>query len=159
TGLEEDGIYNPFRDGTRVYVTLPGGRREGFTFRPTLAEGLAGSLLQIWKPRFVPDPGVTSELTVANRTLRAGDDGSVLSDWGSGQPYNPGSSLFAGGTYLLTTSDGLAYAIDGATGDLERVLDANGNTLTFTDDAIISSAGPRVDIERDPQGRISAVVD
>ena len=31
---DEPDLYTPFRDGTRVYVTLPGGQREGFTFRP-----------------------------------------------------------------------------------------------------------------------------
>src|SRR5205823_4314257 len=101
---------------------------------------------------------VTSELTVADWTLRVGDDGSFY-DWGSGLPYNPGDSALGGGKYLLTTQDGLAYVIDGSTGDLERVLDPNGNTLTFTDDAILSSAGPKVTFERDPQGRITAVVD
>src|SRR5262249_27349556 len=45
TGDEADLIYNPFRDGTRVYVTLPGGKREGFTFHPTLAPGIRGSFL------------------------------------------------------------------------------------------------------------------
>src|SRR5262249_20866242 len=30
TGDEQNGIHNPFRDGTRVYVTLPGGKRESF---------------------------------------------------------------------------------------------------------------------------------
>jgi hypothetical protein len=34
TGDEADGIYNPFQDKSRVYITLPGGRREGFTFQP-----------------------------------------------------------------------------------------------------------------------------
>ena len=33
TGLEEEFIYNPLYDSARVYVTLPGGIREGFTFR------------------------------------------------------------------------------------------------------------------------------
>src|SRR5262249_22037373 len=31
TGRENLGAYNPFRVGTRVYVTLPDGRRVGFT--------------------------------------------------------------------------------------------------------------------------------
>ncbi len=40
--LEEFGIYNPFKNGSRVYLTLPGGARQGFTFRPTLAAGFRG---------------------------------------------------------------------------------------------------------------------
>ena len=55
TGLEDDLIYNPFFDGARVYVTLPGGQREGFTFSPQPAPGLAGSFLGIFKPNFEAD--------------------------------------------------------------------------------------------------------
>ena len=39
------------------------------------------------------------------------------------------------------------------------VTDANGNTLTFTDAGIASSAGPQVTFDRDPQGRIVAATD
>jgi hypothetical protein len=60
TGDEQNGIFNPFRDGTRVYVTLPGGKREGFTFRPTEENAF---LLTFFTPSFVPDPGVTDQLT------------------------------------------------------------------------------------------------
>src|SRR5262249_5392831 len=35
SGAEDVGVSTPFRDGTRVYLTVPGGRREGFTFRAT----------------------------------------------------------------------------------------------------------------------------
>ena len=34
TGRESSGVYEPLRDGTRVYLTLPSGERVGFTFRP-----------------------------------------------------------------------------------------------------------------------------
>ena len=62
------GIYNPFRDGTRVYVTLPGGRREGFTFQPDAGAGLRAAVLGFYDPSFVPDPGVTSRLSVPDVT-------------------------------------------------------------------------------------------
>ncbi len=45
TGLEEELIYNSFVKGTIVFVTLPGGKRERFTFEPQLAPGLKGSFL------------------------------------------------------------------------------------------------------------------
>ena len=70
TGLEDGLIYNPFTDGTRVYVTLPGGHREGFTFHPTLAPGYRGSLLGIYTPSFAPDAGVTDQLSVPSLTWR-----------------------------------------------------------------------------------------
>ena len=48
----------------------------------------------------------------------------------------PPPSAF-GGTYILTTQDGLAYEIDGDTGKLQIVADADHNSLTFTDDGIV----------------------
>ncbi len=35
TGLESAGVYAPFMDGTRLYLTRPDGVRTGFTFTPT----------------------------------------------------------------------------------------------------------------------------
>ena len=34
TGVPSPGTYPAFHEGTHVYVTLPGGKREGFTFHP-----------------------------------------------------------------------------------------------------------------------------
>jgi RHS repeat-associated protein len=157
TGSEADGIYNPFSDGTRVYVTLPGGTREGFTFHPTLAPGYAGSFLGIYRPSFTPDAGVTDQLSVPSFDLTLNDDGTV-SAYGDGLAYNPASPAFDG-FYVLTTKDGLSYQIDGSTGQLLTATDANGNTLTFSDSGIVSSAGPQVTFDRDPQGRITSVTD
>jgi RHS repeat-associated protein len=157
TGDEADLIYNSFQDRTRVYVTLPGGKREGFTFHPTLAPGFRGSFLGIYVPSFTPDAGVTDQLTVPSFNLAVSTDGTV-SSYGDGLPYNPASPLFAG-YYVLTTKDGLAYQIDGNTGSLRQVTDANSNTLTFSDAGIVSSAGPQVTFARDPQGRITALTD
>jgi len=157
TGSEADLIYNPFTEGTRVYVTLPGGERQGFTFRPTLAPGFAGSFLGIYDPSFVPDAGVTSQLSVADADLMLGPDGQFYS-YADGTPYNASSPAF-GGVYTLSTKEGLAYAIDGNSGKLMTATDAHGNTLTFSDAGITSSAGPQVTFDRDPQGRIVAVTD
>ncbi|MHB0960422.1 MAG: putative Ig domain-containing protein [Pirellulaceae bacterium] len=157
TGMEDYLIYNAFYDGARVYVTLPGGRREGFTFRPQQAAGYKGSFLGIFYPQFVPDAGVSSQLSVPRFDLFVTDDGQLI-DAGGGLPYNPSNTAF-GGRYVVTTNDGLAYEIDGDSGDLVTVTDTNDNTLTFTDDGIISSTGKSVTFERDPQGRIAAVLD
>jgi len=157
TGDEADLIYNPFADGTRVYVTLPGGEREGFTFEAELAPGLKGSFLGIYYPNFVPDAGVTSQLSVPSYDLSVDADGQFYS-YEDGIPYNASSPAF-GGVYTLSTKDGLAYTIDGNSGKLMTATDANGNTLTFTDAGITSSAGPQVTFDRDPQGRIVAVTD
>jgi RHS repeat-associated protein len=156
TGQEEDLIYNPFRDGTRVYVTQPGGKREGFTFQPQLAPGLCGSFLGIYFPAFVADPGVTSTLSVEKHELFRTTDGYF--DQAADLPFNPLSPAF-GNKFTLSTQDGLAYEINATTGDLFTVTDRNGNSLSFTDAGVVSTAGPGIAFDRDPQGRIVGVTD
>ena len=70
----------------------------------------------------------------------------------------PSNPVF-GGRYFLTTKEGLAYEIDGVSGDLRTVSDNTGNVLSFSQNGIASSTGKSVTFERDPQGRIMAVVD
>jgi RHS repeat-associated protein len=157
TGAEEDLIYNPFFDGARVFVTLPGGRREGFTFRITPAPGVANRILGIQEGSFVPDAGVYNSLSAQKFQLRVTQEGEAL-DYATGLPFNPASQLF-GGTFTLTTPEGIQYIIDGDSGDLRSVADRNGNTLSFSDQGISSSAGTGITFERDARGRITAVVD
>lgn len=76
SGTEELGIYPPYHHGVKVYVTVPGGRREGFTFRPRLQSGF-GSFVGFHDPVFVPDAGVTSQLSVPAATLIVGADGHI----------------------------------------------------------------------------------
>ena len=157
TGAEELGINNPYFAGARVYVKLPGESRQGFTFSPQPARGLKGSFLGIWEPVFVPDPGVTSSLTVENFDLRQTDTGEFFS-YDSSLAYNPSSPVF-GGTFTLTTKEGIAYEIDGLTGDARTISDRNGNVLSFTNAGIISSSGQQITFERNPQGQITAAID
>src|SRR5262249_3252092 len=157
TGFEEDGLFNPFRDRTRVYVTVPGGQREGFTFQPALAPGLAGSFLGILEPQVVAAAGVADSLSVDQFDLRRFDDGSY-SDFFGDLPYNPADPAF-GGHYTLTTKEGVTYDLDGLTGRLNTVADANHNALHFSDSGIVSDSGQEVAFQRDPQGRITAVID
>lgn len=153
SGLEDVGIHTAFRDGTRVYITLPGGKREGFTFRPTAQQFLFQTF---YHPNFVPDAGVTSRLNVADTTLDT--DGFEYFSFGEGLPYNPAGEEF-GGRYTLTTKEGMVYAIDASNGRLISVTDTNGNRVTFSDGGVESSTGTKVAFERDPQGRIVAVTD
>ncbi|AFY54222.1 RHS repeat-associated core domain protein [Rivularia sp. PCC 7116] len=157
TGSEENLIYNPFFTGARVYVTTPGGKREGFTFKPQLAPGFKGSFLGMWEPVFVPDAGVTSELTVEHFDLSRTNTGDFTS-FGSSLAYNPSNPAF-GGTFTLATKEGVIYEIDGNSGDTKTVSDRNGNKLTFTDAGIISSSGQQITFERNSQGQITAAID
>ncbi|MGB3205510.1 MAG: putative Ig domain-containing protein, partial [Crinalium sp.] len=170
TSLGRDRVYEElgvrslaFKDGTRVYLTLPGGKREGFTFRPQPARTIDGQPLGIFSnymyaPEFVPDKGVTDKLTVQNAYLTKGKDGRFYGLNMSG--YNPvDDSAGFGGYYQLTTKEGIEYRVDALTGDLQTVTDTNGNKLTYSDAGIVSSTGKSITFERDAAGRIAAVKD
>ncbi|WP_249070113.1 putative Ig domain-containing protein [Argonema antarcticum] len=153
----------PFKDGTRVFVTLPGGKREAFTFKPS-RDRLSGFLQAaappdvdagIYHPEFVGDKGVTSKLTVVDSRLS--HVGNEYYDLG-GTPYNPADSYF-GGKYVLTTKEGIVYEIDGSSGDLLTATNPNGNKLTFTDAGIFSDSGKSISFGRDAGGRITSVTD
>lgn len=156
SGLEDLFIYNGYRDGTRVYLTRPGGKREGFTFRPRVK--LQIGTQRLYAPQFVADPGVTSRLTVpTDWTLTLGSDGEFV-DVGGGQAYNPRNPIYDG-VFVLTAKDGTTYRIDADNGDLQTVTERNNNTLTFSDSGIASTVGPSVTFGRDGSGRITTVTD
>ena len=172
TGLEESAlIFSPFiagtgptgKGGTRVYVTTPGGKREGFTFVPKLAPGLRGSFLRIFEPEFIPDPGVKSRLSVQKIDLQVLEDeehfGQAYPFSISSIPYNPSNPAMGAGLYTLVTPDGLNYTIRGLTGKIVNVSDPNGNKLTFTNNGVLSSTGKEVLFEKDNSGRVTAVID
>ncbi|MCA9213548.1 MAG: Ig-like domain-containing protein [Planctomycetales bacterium] len=138
---------NPFREGTRVYLTTPSGRRVGFTFDPQPVAGLLGV---IWKPRFTPDPGVYDTLEVDNVNLSQNPDGT-FGIYLFGFPYNPDS-------YTLTTKDQRRYRID-QFGGLQDITDRNNVVLSFEDNGIFSSVGQSIEWLRDEQGRITQIID
>ncbi|KYC34733.1 hypothetical protein WA1_49275 [Scytonema hofmannii PCC 7110] len=165
---EEDqllGYQSAFKDGTRVYITLPGGKREAFTFKPTLDPifKLAAAIARnpdaaVYRPAFVGDKGVTSTLTVKDAKILHKAGTSEYVGLNGGVPYNPADVNY-GGIYVLTTKEGIVYEIDANTGDLLTVTDTNGNKLTYTDGGIYSSTGKQITFERDAQGRIASVKD
>jgi large repetitive protein len=155
-----------FEDGTRVYVTVPGGRRVGFTFKPQ--RDLISQYLQrpgftsdmsVYHPAFEADDGVFESLRVKNPEVSLNRRDGKFVQLGTGRAYNPADAVF-GGTYLLTTKAGIEYEIEGTTGDLMAATDTNGNRLTFTDDGVFSQqTGVAVTFERDATGRIVAAID
>ncbi|HEY9621936.1 MAG TPA: putative Ig domain-containing protein [Crinalium sp.] len=160
--LEELEGSPAFKQDTRVYITLPGGKREAFIFKPTgdRLNAFFGQAPEaaLYRPAFVGDKGVTSTLIVkgASSTYLNYSQGQFTGLSGTG--YNPANTEY-GGVYLLTTKDGTQYEIDAKTGDLLTVTDLNGNKLTYTDNGVYSSTGKQVTFERDAQGRITAVKD
>jgi RHS repeat-associated protein len=162
-----------------VYITLPGGKREGFTFRAVPLTSDFNSVLggRLYSPSFVADRGNTSTLTVPGAEYKnntatnqfatgsSGNPNNVLIRNGNGQLVNLGGRVFRpedegfGNRYLLTSKDGTVYEINATTGDLETVTDTNGNKLTYSDTEISSSNGQKVVFTRDAQGRIVSVTD
>jgi large repetitive protein len=157
------GQYPPFDDRTKVYITLPGGKREAYSFKPKMVQETADGSLGIfakyfYDPVFESEKGSTNKLTLEyNGYVRRLENGKFTNPIGS-SPFNPADPYY-GAVYVLTTKDGTKYRIDAVTGDLLTVKDTNGNTLTYTDDAIVSSTGVQVTFERDAQGRIVSVSD
>ncbi len=159
SGLEDIGIYAPLRSGVKVYLNVPGQGRQGFTFDPEIRvlPGFGGNNLVMARPRFAPDPGVTSSLSTGTSSyLLVNELGELFAP--GNIPYNPASPDF-GGAYTLTTRDGVVYRINGADGKLDSATDANGNRITFTQSGIFGDTASSVQIQRDARGRITAIVD
>ncbi|MCC9602193.1 FG-GAP-like repeat-containing protein [Stieleria sp. JC731] len=160
SGLEDIGIYSALRPGVKVYLNVPGQGRQGFTFDPDIRvlPGWGGNNLVLARPRFTPDPGVTSTLwTGTSSYLQVNEQGELFAP--GGIPYNPASPDF-GGAYVLTTQDGFQYRIEGDTGKLTTATDRNGNRILFTDAGIIQeSSNLQVNFLRDAEERIIAVED
>ena len=133
-----------------VTFTL-GGQRKTFYLTPQmLGCGLVGCLFPWYSPVFTPEPGLFGTLT---------DSGSgcvldmLLADGecvGGGQYTPPG--------YIYTDPSGTAYTI-GAGGQLQSVLDKNGNGLTIGPNGITSTTGLNVPFVRDAQNRITQITD
>ncbi|WP_164101843.1 FG-GAP-like repeat-containing protein [Candidatus Laterigemmans baculatus] len=160
SGLEDIGIHSPLRPGVKVYLNVPGQGRQGFTFTPDIRvlPGFGGNNLVLARPRFTPDPGVTSTLsTGTSGYLQVNDLGELFAP--GNIPYNPASPDF-GGAYVLTTRDGIRYRIDGTSGSLLSATDRNGNSVTFSSSGIsYNGSEAAVSIGRDLQGRITSITD
>jgi RHS repeat-associated protein len=151
TGNETDGIYNPFVEGTRVYLTLPDGQRVGFTFTPQRHDA-AG--LTWYTPAYTADPGVGWRLDSAAAVLTRG--GAGLYDAQTAEPYNPASGQFDGPQYTLTAPDGTVYDLSAAGGTQEVIL-PGGQRLYYSGSGITSSTGEAIRFIRDAAGRITTV--
>jgi large repetitive protein len=151
TGREAFGVYNPFRVGTRLYLTTPTGERVGFTFAP-VREQIQG--LVYYRPGWVADAGVDYRLTSADAQLTMG--GNRLYDLTTARPYNPASGWYEGAEFTLTAANGTRYEISGKDG-VKTQVNPNGTRLFFSDSGIVSSTGESVRFVRDAAGRIERI--
>ncbi|MDM9385689.1 CARDB domain-containing protein [Chlorogloeopsis sp. ULAP01] len=135
TGREQLGVYEPFRVGTRLYLTLPTGERVGFTFAPQ-KHTIPG--LTYYTPAWVADAGVNYTLQSADAVLTLA--GNRLYDLKTGHAYNPASGEFNGAEYTLSSADGTVYYLSTSRGVVEQVA-ANGTRFVYSDSGITSSTG------------------
>ena len=139
----------PYRDGTRVYITAPGGDRIGFTFHP---EPAAKSLFgPVYRATFEPDPSVGFALEVPEGDkgfLQVADSGEVTT-FLFGYAWNPD-------TFILIDEDGMRHTYHQDDGFISMV-DAHENSITLTDRGYHHSNGLELTFERDEIGRITRI--
>jgi RHS repeat-associated protein len=131
-----------------VTFTLDG-RRQTFTFAPQ-PSGFPFTFFLM--PKWVPEPGTRGTLTATSCGLLVMSQGTYTCFLEAPGSFQPSS-------YTYTDPYGREYVI-GADGQMQRVKDLAGNTLTFTRDGISSSAGGvTVPFTRDASGRITRITD
>lgn len=148
--IGDGGVFNPgattFVPGkTKVYLTNPSGQRVAFTYQERLTQGTFFGA--IYEPYFTADPGNYDKLTIdETQVFRGGLLGAI-----GEEGVNPS-------VYTLTTADGVQYRYDQAAG-LQKITDANGNTVSFTPVGATHSSGVEVKFVRDNRGRITEIID
>jgi YD repeat-containing protein len=151
TGRESLGSFHPYRAGTRLYLTLPDGRRVGFMFTPEMHE-ISG--LQFFTPAYTPDAGVDWTLdSVAANLIRGG---SNFFDLETGRPYNPLSSEFGDHSFTLTAPGGMMYRLNHNLLLSEQLL-PDGFKLIYSDSGILAPNGDSARFTYDGAGRLISV--
>src|SRR5262249_35808958 len=134
------------------YLTLPDGRRVGFTFTPQRHEQTG---LVFYTPAWQADPGAGYTLSSAGAMLsKAGDRFYGVQ---TGLPYNPASGRFSGPDYTLTGPGGVIYFLSATNGVVEQVL-PNGERLVFSDSGVTHSNGAAVRFTQDAMDRMIAII-
>ena len=132
------GVYNPFGEGTALYLTLPTGQRVKFTFAPTSFQ-VAGQTF--YRPGLAGGIGRRATRSSRPTTVLTSADGDYY-DLATGQPYNPADPFYSGPSYTLTGPDGTKYQLD-AQGDAVGEITTSGVQLYISDSGITSSAATR----------------
>ncbi len=136
----------PFRQGSRIYVTRPDGTRVGFTFT---GQQIGFPTPALWSANFEPDPGVDDVLEALDAVPVMSNIGGLFFNFAI--PYNPE-------LYKLTTKGGAAYIIHERDG-LQSIEDAQGNIITVTPDGLFAESGEAIVFERNAAGFITRIVE
>ncbi len=137
----------------QVTITLPSGKVETFEvgISPDCQTAFQGISRHV-KVVFKPINGTFSQLEPVDTDGNIYFDGNSLLD-----PMND-MQFFNPSRYKLTTEAGYEYELDENFG-IKSLTDPNGNSLTYTKDGIIHSAGKSILFTRDEQGRITKITD
>ncbi|WP_460202278.1 DNA/RNA non-specific endonuclease [Scytonema sp. NUACC21] len=147
---ENLGVYNPFRMGTRLYLSAPDGNRIGFTFAPQKVT-IPG--VTYYTPAWVSDvAGYQLESVDAKLTAA----GNSFYDMKTGEAYNPASGELDGYEYKLTDGSGNVYYLSTNKGIVEQIA-TNGTRLVYSDSGITSSTGETIRFVQDAQGRLEQI--
>jgi RHS repeat-associated protein len=132
-----------------VTFTL-GGIRRTFYLTPVY-----DGFLPFYDVLYTPETGLHGTLT-SNGAGCSDQFGYVVPDgslW-----YCIGGGLYSPAGYIYTDTTGTSYAIS-ANGNLQLIIDKNGNALSITPNGITSSTGLSVPFVRDSSGRITKITD
>ncbi|MEK8020925.1 MAG: RHS repeat-associated core domain-containing protein, partial [Candidatus Parabeggiatoa sp.] len=137
----------------QVTVTLPSGQVEAFEVgtSPSCQTAFQGISRQV-QVVFKPVNGTFSQLESLDADANIYFDGNSLLE-----PMND-MQLFNPSRYKLTTQAGYEYELDENFG-IKSLKDPNDNTLTYTAEGIIHSAGKSILFTRDFHGRITKITD
>lgn len=139
-------VANPFGS---VTFTL-GGQRRTFYLTPQ-----PNGFLPYYIPVWTPEPGMHGTLVDAGSGCADFFD-FLIADGPSWECVGGGPFTPAG--YVYTDPSGTAYTMT-ASGQLQSIVDKNGNELTITANGITSSTGLSVPFLRDSKGRITQITD
>ncbi len=134
----------PFEVGSRLYLTLPDGRRVGFTFTST-SERVAGLVYHL--PGFVADDGVEWRLEAAPTRLILAN--GRYYDLTTAQAYNP--TRGDDEPLVLVGPDGTRMHIN-ATAGVRQIDYPGGASLILSDSGIVATNGDRISFVADPAG-------
>ena len=153
TGREAAGIYNPFTEGTRVYLTLP--TESAVSVSPSAPVRHEQSGVTWYTPSYTADSGVTWELASSSDVLIRG--GSGFYDAVNGLPYIPGQRLLHPdhSTPSTARTDGLSPPVPRSR--VQEEILPSGQVLYFSGSGISSSTGGAVQFLRDAAGRITSI--
>jgi choice-of-anchor A domain-containing protein/RHS repeat-associated protein len=132
-----------------VTVTLPTGKVERFEASAS-PRCTTYNLIRDVELVFNPVGDTLSKLVPLDDRYGYYMNGQIVENGYYSAPLNPNR-------YKLTTQAGYEYILNQAFG-IEKVIDPNGHTLTYTNEGIFHSSGKAVTFGRDSQGRITDVI-